>query len=71
MTTKQVIQTVLEMPLVDRAELVSVLIDSLDTRPVEEDVALMDEALRRDQAVEEGRAHYLDETDFLRGIHRK
>ena len=33
--------------------------------------ALMDEALRRDQAVEEGRAHYLDETDFLRGIHRK
>ena len=71
MTTKQVIQTVLEMPSVDRAELVSVLIDSLDTLPVEEDSALMDEALRRDQAVEEGRAHHLDETDFLRGIHRK
>jgi hypothetical protein len=59
------------MPSVERAELVNVLIDSLDTLPVQKGSALMDEALRRDQAVEEGRAHYLDETEFLRGIHRK
>lgn len=71
MTTKQVIQSVLEMPSVDRAEIVSALLDSLDAVPAEDDAALMDEALRRDQAVEEGKARYLDENDFRRGIHRK
>jgi hypothetical protein len=31
----------------------------------------MDEALRRDQAVVEGQARYLDEAKFIRGIRRK
>jgi len=31
----------------------------------------MDEALPRDQAVEEGQVRYLDEAEFIRGIRRK
>lgn len=69
MTTKQLIQSVLDMPPVDRAEIASALIDSLDANP-EDDATLMDEALRRDQAVEEGKVRYLDEAEFRRGILR-
>lgn len=69
MTTKQVIQSILDMPSVDRAEIASALIDSLDANP-EDDATLMDEALRRDQAVEEGKVRYLDEAEFRRGILR-
>lgn len=57
------------MPPVDRAEIASALIDSLDANP-EDDATLMDEALRRDQAVEEGKVRYLDEAEFRRGILR-
>lgn len=70
MTSKQLLQSVLDMPSVDRAEMASALIDSLDVDS-EDDVTLMDEALRRDQAVEEGKARYLDAAEFRRGIHRK
>jgi hypothetical protein len=70
MTSKQVIQSVLEMPSIDRAEIASALIDSLDAAP-EDDATLMDEALRRDQAVEEGKARYLDEAEFRRAIGRQ
>ncbi len=70
MTSKQLLQSVLEMPSVDRAEIASALIDSLDAAP-EDDATLIDEALVRDQAVEEGKARYLDEAEFRRGILRK
>lgn len=70
MTSKQVLQSVLEMPSIDRAEIASALIDSLDAAP-EDDAALIDEARGRDQAVEEGKARYLDEAEFRRGINRK
>jgi hypothetical protein len=70
MTSKQVLQSVLEMPSIDRAEIASALIDSLDSAP-EEDATLIDEARGRDQAVKEGKARYLDEAEFRRGILRK
>jgi len=70
MTSKQLLQSVLEMPPAERAEMASALIDSLDVDP-EDDFTLMDEALRRDRAVEEGQARYLDEAEFTRGIRRK
>lgn len=58
------------MPSVDRAQFASALIDSLDV-DTEDDTTLVDEALRRNQAVEEGKARYLNETEFRRGIHRE
>jgi hypothetical protein len=70
MTSKQLLLSVLDMPSVDRAEIASALIDSLDVDS-EYDSTLMDEALRRDQAVEEGKARYLDEAEFRRGIGRQ
>jgi len=70
MTSKQLLQSVLEMPPVDRAEMASALIDSLDSG-AEDDSMLMDEALRRDQAVEEGKARYLNEAEFRRTIGRR
>jgi len=70
MTSKQLLQSVLEMPSIDRAEIASALIDSLGEAP-EDDITLIDEALQRDQAVEEGKARYLDEAEFRRGIRRE
>ena len=70
MTSKQLLQSVLEMPSIDRAEIASALIDSLGEAP-EDDITLVDEALQRDQAVEEGKARYLDEAEFRRGIRRE
>lgn len=70
MTSKQLLQSVLEMPSSDRAEIASALIDSLDSHP-EDDATLIDEAQGRDRAVDEGKARYLDEAEFRRGINRK
>ncbi|WP_269526982.1 addiction module protein [Coraliomargarita parva] len=69
MTSRQILDSILGLPENERAEIASALIDSLDTdRWTDGD--LVAEAKRRERAVEEGSARYLDESEFHVGIRR-
>lgn len=70
MNSNHLLQSLLEMPSVERAEVVSVLIDSLDA-DLDDDSSIIAEALRRDQSVEEGSAYYVEEAEFRQSINRK
>jgi len=69
MTSNQIIHTVLGLSEHERAEVATVLIDSLDSGYVDED-ELLAEGLRRERTAADGTARYLDESEFLAGIQR-
>jgi hypothetical protein len=66
-TSKQIMQSALELSESERSEVATAIIDSLDSC-YEEEIDLVAEAQRREQAVDAGTAKYLNESEFLRGI---